>query len=286
MNKSYYHFFCVRDSKESIDKVMKSLLNQTITPNEIIVVNDGSRDGTGEILESFQKEFPNIITVYKTQNRTRDYSRIPTLWNMCLRRNYDFHMVGAGDVSYEKNYAEKLLAKFESESNLVIASGDFEPTVGKSPHGAGRFVRQSFFFKYYDKYPEIMGYESEILHRALIKGYDVKIFNDVKMDHHEKLGGKHNFEEFGRSMKALGYHPVYVMARCFLEFVKNNNVGRKGSMNMFWKYVTYKPQAQGYFSQFPEDIRKQIRDYQSNVINNDIKKIVHDPRKILKIFSN
>ena len=87
---------------------MRSVLDQTITPEEIIVVNDGSSDGTGEILESFQKEFSNIVTVYETQNKTRDYSRIPTLWNMCLKKDHDFHMIGAGDVSYEKTYAEKL----------------------------------------------------------------------------------------------------------------------------------------------------------------------------------
>jgi glycosyltransferase involved in cell wall biosynthesis len=282
MNESYYHFLCVRDSEKSIDKVMRSLLDQSIPPKEIIIVDDGSTDGTSEILKSFQNEFPSIITVNKTQNKTRDYSRIPTLWNMCLKKNYDFHMVGAGDVSYEKKYAEKLLEKLEKDSKLAICSGDVHPFIGKAPHGGGRFVRQSFFFKYYDKYPEIMGYESEILHRALIKGYKIEVFNDVKMEHHEKLGGKHNFEEFGRGMKALGYHPVYVMGRCFLEFVKNNNVGRKGAVNMFWKYLTYKPQDQGYFSKFPEDIRREISNYQSR----KIKQFLKNPKKILKMISH
>jgi hypothetical protein len=59
-------------------------------------------------------------------------------------------------------------------------------------------------------------------------------------------------------------------------------VGRKGAMNMFWKYITYKPQAQGYFSQFPEDIRKEIRDYQSKKIQQFLK----NPRKILKKISH
>jgi hypothetical protein len=51
---------------------------------------------------------------------------------------------------------------------------------------------------------------------------------------------------------------------------------------MFWKYITYKPQAQGYFSQFPEDIRKEISDYQSKKIQQFLK----NPRKILKKISH
>jgi glycosyltransferase involved in cell wall biosynthesis len=261
---------------------MNSLLDQTIPPKEIIVVNDGSSDGTTEILESLQREFSNIIVLHKTQNQTRDYSRIPTLWNMCLKKEYDFHMVGAGDVSYEKKYAEKILEKFNQDSDLVICSGDFNPFINQAPHGAGRFVRQSFFFKHYNQYPEIMGYESEILHRALIKKYKIKIFNNIEMEHHEKLGHGHNFDEFGRSMKSLGYNPTYVVGRCFLEFVKNNNIGRKGAINMLWKYFTYKPKVEGYFSQFPEDIRKEINDYQSKKIKYYIKQFLKNPKKGLK----
>jgi hypothetical protein len=72
------------------------------------------------------------------------------------------------------------------------------------------------------------------------------------------------------------------MGRCFLEFVKNNNVGRKGAVNMFWKYLTYKPQDQGYFSKFPEDIRREISNYQSR----KIKQFLKNPKKILKMINH
>ena len=109
MNKTYYHFFCVRDSEESISDVMNSIINQSYKPEKIIAVDDGSSDKTSDILDEYKNKFPKLIEVIHTDSKTRDYSRIPKLWNMCLRSEYDFHMVGAGDVVYEKDYAKKLL---------------------------------------------------------------------------------------------------------------------------------------------------------------------------------
>ncbi|HUS50477.1 MAG TPA: glycosyltransferase family A protein [Candidatus Paceibacterota bacterium] len=266
MKKTYYHFFCVRDSEKSILDVVDSIINQSYKPEKIIVVNDGSSDQTGKILDEYKNKFPELIEVIHTDSKTRDYSRIPKLWNMCIRKEYDFHMVGAGDVVYEKDYAQKLLNEFEKNSKLMICSGDHIPFKTKFPHGGGRFVKQSFFFKNYDKYFEIMGYESEILYRALSQGYEIKVFNDIILEHREELGYGHNFEEFGRGMKALGYHPLYVLGRCFTELLKDDNIGKKGIFNMFWKYLTYKPAESGYFSSFPKEVRKEIYNYQKQHI--------------------
>lgn len=262
MNKTYYHFFCVRDSEGSISDVMESIINQSQKPEKIIAVDDGSSDKTGKILDQFKEIFPKLVEVIHTDSKTRDYSRIPKLWNMCLKKEFDFHMIGAGDVVYDRNYAQKLLKEFEANPKLVICSGDTFPFKAKAPHGAGRFVKQSFFFKNYEKYFEIMGYESEILFRAMLQGYDVKIFNDIVFEHKEELGHGHNFEEFGKSMKALGYHPLYVLGRCGLEFVRNDGIHKKGVFNMLWKYITYKPKKDGYFSAFPKEIKNDISNYQ------------------------
>ena len=108
MEKTYYHFFCVRDSEDSISDVMESIINQSYKPKKIIAVNDGSSDKTGQILDTYKEKFPDLINIIHTNSKTRDYSRIPTLWNLCLTKEYDFHMVGAGDVVYEKDYAKKL----------------------------------------------------------------------------------------------------------------------------------------------------------------------------------
>ena len=73
-------------------------------------------------------------------------------------------------------------------------------------------------------------------------------------------------------MKSLGYHPLYVLGRCCIQFFANDNINRKGVWNMFWKYITYKPGESGYYSQFPKGIRNEIRDQQLKKIKNFVKK--------------
>ena len=257
--------FCVRDSVKSIKTVVDSILNQTRPPMEINIVDDGSTDGTRNILEDYGDQ----INLQYTDNSTRDYQRIPSLWNRGLRKRHFFHAINAGDVSWNKDYAEIILNEFEVNSKLVVASGFFGGYV-KSPIGAGRFVRQSFSHKYYPTYPEIVGYESAILFIALMNGYKIQVIPEARMTHHEKLGSGHLFSEWGWGMKSLGYHPLYALGRCVNSFLFDKQVGKKGAVNMFWKYITFKPSG-GYFQLFPQDVRKSISDYQVKYMKEKIK---------------
>ena len=267
----WYAIFCVRDSVKSIKQVIDSLLNQSISPMQINIIDDGSSDGTKEIIESYHDV--KSIKIFETCSKTRDYSRLPSMWNMGLEKRHFFHMIGAGDVTYEKDYAEILLNEFEVDRKLVTASGDFDDMNISSPHGAGRFVRQDFFHRYVGQYKTIVGYESEILFQALMNDFKNKVFPNAKMYHHEKLGGGHKFSEWGWGMRSLGYHPLYVLGRCALAFYKNQDVGRMGALNMLYRYMTFK-QTGGYFQYFPKPTRKAISDYQVKYMKDKIRGVL------------
>lgn len=48
---------------------LDSVLWQTLMPDKIIVSDDGSTDGTWEILEEYQKQYPNLFQLYKNEGK-------------------------------------------------------------------------------------------------------------------------------------------------------------------------------------------------------------------------
>ena len=52
----------------SIGRALKSVLNQTYTDYEIIIVDDGSADETAEIIRRYQEKADNIRYIRTTEN--------------------------------------------------------------------------------------------------------------------------------------------------------------------------------------------------------------------------
>lgn len=58
----------VYNVKDYLQKCLDSLVNQTLKDIEIIVVDDGSTDGSGEFVDSYAKKYPEVINVIHKQN--------------------------------------------------------------------------------------------------------------------------------------------------------------------------------------------------------------------------
>ena len=58
----------VYNSEDTLADCLDSILCQSYTAYEIIVVNDGSTDRSPVIIETFRKEYPRIITVISQPN--------------------------------------------------------------------------------------------------------------------------------------------------------------------------------------------------------------------------
>ena len=58
----------VYNVEKYIDKCLESLVNQTIDNYEIIIVVDGSKDNSIEIVKKYKKLYPELITFYETEN--------------------------------------------------------------------------------------------------------------------------------------------------------------------------------------------------------------------------
>jgi hypothetical protein len=173
----------------------------------------------------------------------------------------DYHMIATDDSIYPKDYAERVIEYMDSNPNVAIASGNYTNYNLVMPSGAGRFVRNSFFETTCWKgfYPEQVGCETAILHEANRRGYDCIVFNNLRFIHTRPLGIYHKYYEFGVSMRALGYHPIFALARFLKYFITGKIIGWIGACYMLYFYLTFRPKSEGYYSMYSKEIRQYIR---------------------------
>ncbi len=58
----------VYNVEKYLEKCLESLVNQTLKEIEIIVVNDGTKDNSGEIIDKYAKKYPNKVKGYTKEN--------------------------------------------------------------------------------------------------------------------------------------------------------------------------------------------------------------------------
>lgn len=261
-----------RNSENEIESAIISLLKQTVVPKYVIVIDDGSTDGTSRILEGLKSKYDRLFVI-TNPDLGYDIGRVVKNWNSAISlarklnlENTDYHMISADDTHYEESYSEKIMNLMDSDNKIAISSGNYDNNKYSTPHGAGRFVRNSFFEEFLHLYPEKMGYESVILQMSLYHGLKNFVNNNARFSHTRPLGTNHHFYEFGASMRTLGYHPLFVLGRFVQCFLTGRPMGRMGAVQMLYHYLSYSPKQVGYDSMYDPKIRKAIRTRQKTRI--------------------
>jgi glycosyltransferase involved in cell wall biosynthesis len=261
-----------RNSENEIESAIISLLKQTVVPRYVTVVDDGSTDGTSRILEGLKSRNDRLFVI-TNPDLGYDIGRVVKNWNSAISlarklnlEKTDYHMISADDTHYEESYSEKIMNIMDADDKIAISSGNYDNNKYSTPHGAGRFVRNSFFEEFLNLYPEKMGYESVILQMSLYHGLKNFVNNNARFSHTRPLGANHHFYEFGASMRTLGYHPLFVLGRFVQCFLTGRPMGRMGAVQMLYHYLSYSPKQVGYDSMYDPEIRKAIRTRQKTRI--------------------
>lgn len=263
---NYWVIVLTRNGECTIAQCLESILNQTMPPILVCIVDDGSTDKTPSILEALSSRFPDKIHVITLPDRGYDIRRVVHNLNLAIQRfkmlevETKYTLITGDDCIYPDNYAEFILSEMERDPRLVVASGDIEGYIQNvAPRGSGRFVRNSFFEKIGGRYPPYYGYESWILHKALQLGYRIQNFSRLRYKHLRILGKKHGFRYWGLAMKCLGYHALEVVYRC----IKYALVDRRLPLSYFtvlWDYFIrpFTLKDDPYFQYFNDELRRFI----------------------------
>jgi len=123
----------VLNEGESIRGLMDSLCAQTRPPDEVVIVDGGSRDTTVAVMESYRDRLPLTLVLESGANISRGRNVAVT------HATGEILAITDAGVRLESTWLENLVAPFEREPSLAVAAGFFLPdpqTVFEAAMGA------------------------------------------------------------------------------------------------------------------------------------------------------
>ncbi|MAP53420.1 glycosyltransferase family A protein [Altibacter sp.] len=118
----------VYNEEAHLAQTLQSLVDQTIIPNKIVIVNDNSTDNTQQIIDTFSKLYPFISSVYNTssENHSPGSKVVQAFYEGLTTLDEEYDLIGKfdGDIVLPRNYFEKMTRIFSSDSSIGIASGN------------------------------------------------------------------------------------------------------------------------------------------------------------------
>jgi glycosyltransferase involved in cell wall biosynthesis len=123
----YYIVIPAYNEAQFILLTLESLVEQTVLPSKVVVVNDSSTDSTAELVTAFAKEYSFISLVNKTSDAIHlPGSKVIQAFQKGLESvdsNYDFVVKADADLIFPANYFETLIDHFKSDDRIGMAGG-------------------------------------------------------------------------------------------------------------------------------------------------------------------
>jgi glycosyltransferase involved in cell wall biosynthesis len=222
-----------RDEARHIGRTFESMLAQTLLPVQWVIVDDGSADGTGELVDRFAAEHSWISAVHR---RDRGYRAAGGgvveafgAGYAIVRHDWDFVVKLDGDLSFDNDYFERCLAHFEADPRLGIGGGtvcrvengrvriDSPGDPRFHVRGATKIYRRACWMRI-APLVAAPGWDTIDEVRANQQGWVTRTFGDVTLIQHKPTGAAEGrwrdaFKN-GRANYQAGYHPLFMLAKC------------------------------------------------------------------------
>ncbi|AKB65770.1 glycosyltransferase [Methanosarcina mazei] len=223
-----------KNEEKSLPKLAESIINQTLTPNLWLIINDNSTDNSPEILRELEKE-NSWIRVVTSKGTKRDlsfhYAKVVNDgFSLILQKSsiekISFEYMGLidADMILENNFFEKIIDRFEKNPSLGIASGNAVYYNGDKliaeegrenlPIGGLRVWKKECFIET-GGFPISYSADSVSNVLAILRGWDTKKFNDIVGIQTRRTSSAEGlwkgYRTKGESDYYRDYHPLYVI---------------------------------------------------------------------------
>ncbi len=253
---------------------LQSLVDQTVLPSKIVVVNDNSTDRTAEIVTSFSSNFPFITLVNKKSDAIHlPGSKVIQAFHEGEKHiddNYDIIVKVDADLIFPKNYFETIIKHFQSDTKIgmvggfcyIEKNGDWvlENLTDKDHiRGALKAYRKETY-KQIGGLKPAMGWDT--VDELLCKFYNWKVVTDesLQVKHLKPTGASYNKAaryKQGEAFYSLGYG-FFITAIASLKLAS-----RKGKPFLFIDYIMgfWKAKTSGKQLFVTSEQAKWIRNY-------------------------
>jgi glycosyltransferase involved in cell wall biosynthesis len=222
----------VRDEDRYIVSTLDSVIGQTVRPAEWVIVDDGSNDKTGKIIDEYAKQYPWIIALHRA-DRGRRLAGTGVMeafhYGYKLLQSQDWNFIGKldGDVGLQPDYFEACLQRFEQNAKLGICGGvmyceqngqlklDEQPT--DHVRGALKLYRRSCW-QDIGGLIRTTGWDTVDEAHANMLGWQTTSFSELRVIHHRPTGaaagGWRDNMKNGVADYVSGYHPLFLVVKC------------------------------------------------------------------------
>jgi hypothetical protein len=240
-----------RDESESLARLARSLVRQTIPPEAWVIVDNGSTDATRKRVDELATEHPwiRVLSIPGESSPTRGAPIVRAFHAGLATLDHvpDVVVKLDADLSMGPDYFARLLAAFASDPSLGIASGSAYELDGRawrqivttrtSVWGAARAYRRECLE---DVTPleEHMGWDGIDELKARMRGWNTKTLLDLPFQHHRREGerdgarGIRGWAARGRAAHYMGYRPWYLILRSLY-----HATGDPAAIAMVWGYT-------------------------------------------------
>jgi len=217
--RSYIVVSPVKDEQSYIETTIRAVTGQTVRPAQWVIVDDGSQDGTPEILARYAQQHPwiTVVRVERDAKRRLGVAEVCAFdrgYRLVSQLPHDFVVKLDSDVDLPPTYFEELIARFQTDQSLGIASGVYfeqhgpawQPVRMPEYHAAGasKMVRA-------DCFSQIGGFifspgwdtVDEIKARAL--GWKTCHFDDVAFLHLKPEGSASGYTKIAAMCGEIDY---------------------------------------------------------------------------------
>ncbi|HEV8076205.1 MAG TPA: glycosyltransferase family A protein [Candidatus Acidoferrum sp.] len=222
----------VRDEEKYIEATLECILRQTILPVEWVIVDDGSTDRTGALLDRYAAQHAWIHVIHRVNRGFRKsgggvVEAFYEGYNSLQNNDWEFIVKLDGDLTFAPEYFEKCFEHFRSEPKLGIGGGEIHHDISgqlkleANPRfhvrGATKIYRKSCWEAIEGLWPAA-GWDTIDEVKANMLGWKTYSFPELQLLHHRFTGTEEGLlrdrVKHGVASYVSGYHPLYVAASC------------------------------------------------------------------------